>query len=316
MKLAFMTLGAFALLGAPWLLGSSYTLNMATQLLIAALFAASLNLLLGYGGLFSFGHGALFGSAAYFGALALTKYGLGPLPTAVLTVLGVVVLSGLMGAIALRATGIGLAMITLALGQVAWGLAYRWVDMTNGENGIGGIQRPVLFGHNLADPRAFYIAVLACVTVLLWALKRLIESPYGASLRGARDQSVRMSALGYNVWLVRWLAFLYAGAVAGVAGLLFLYYHRFISPHALALGESAEVLLMVVSGGAGTFAGPLVGAALVLLIKNVASSYFDSWQLMLGMLFLFVVVFTPDGLVPGAGRLIKRLRGAKDGRAA
>lgn len=316
MKTGLSLLGALALFGLPWLLDSNYALNMATQLLIAALFAASLNLLLGYGGLFSFGHGALFGSAAYIGALAMTKFGFTPIATALATVVGVVVLSGLMGAIALRATGIGLAMITLALGQVAWGLAYRWVSMTNGENGISGIQRPALFGLDLANAANFYALVLVCVLALLWGLKRLIDSPFGASLRGARDQERRMSALGYNVWLIRWLAFLYAGVAAGVAGLLFLYYHRFISPHALSLGESAEVLLMVVSGGAGTFAGPLIGAALVLLIKNVASSYIESWQLLLGAMFLFVVVVSPDGLVPGAQRLINRLRGVKNPHAS
>jgi branched-chain amino acid transport system permease protein len=117
-----------------------------------------------------------------------------------------------------------------------------------------------------------------------------------------------MSALGHDVWLVRWLAFLYAGVLAGIAGLMFLYYHRFVSPQLLSLGESAEVLLMVVSGGPGTFAGPLVGAALVLLIKNVASSYIESWQMLLGVMFLLVVVATPDGLVPGFARLWWGLR--------
>jgi branched-chain amino acid transport system permease protein len=301
-------LGTVLLVAAPWLLGSNYAVNLATQVLIAALFASSLNLLLGYGGLFSFGHNALFGGAAYIGALALTKFGLSPLAATAVALLSVLLLSAIIGAIALRATGIGLAMITLALGQVVWGLAYRWVSMTNGENGIGGIQRPTLPGIDLNHPWQFYWVVLGGTVALLWLLKRLIDSPYGASLRGTRDQARRMSALGHNVWLLRWLAFLYAGVLAGIAGLMFLWYHRFVSPHMLSLGESAEVLLMVVSGGAGTFAGPLVGATVVVLIKNVASSFIESWQILLGALFLFVVVATPDGLVPGCKSLFRRWR--------
>jgi branched-chain amino acid transport system permease protein len=305
---ALHVLGVISLAAAPWVLGSNYAINMATQVLIAALFASSLNLLLGYGGLFSFGHNAMFGGAAYIAALALTKFGLSPLAATGAALLGVLLLSAVIGAIALRATGIGLAMITLALGQVVWGLAYRWVSMTNGENGIGGIQRPTLPGIDLNHPRQFYWTVLCCTFALLWALKRLVDSPYGASLRGTRDQARRMGALGHDVWLIRWLAFLYAGVLAGVAGLMFLWYHRFVSPHVLSLGESAEVLLMVVSGGAGTFAGPLVGAAIVVLIKNVASSFIESWQILLGALFLFVVVATPDGLVPGCRNVLGRWR--------
>ena len=308
MKLRIL-LALLLLAAAPWLLGSDYAINIATQILIAALFASSLNLLLGYGGLFSFGHGAVFGGAAYMGALALTRYGLSPVATIVVVLLGVVALSAVIGAIALRANGIGLAMITLALGQVVWGIAYRWVDMTNGENGIGGIHRPPLPIIDLNSARHFYWTTALCTVILLWLLKRLIDSPYGACLRGTRDQPRRMSALGHNVWLVRWIAFLYAGILAGIAGLMFLYYHRFVSPQLLSLGESAEVLLMVVSGGSGTFTGPLVGAALVLLIKNVASSYVESWQMLLGVMFLVVVIATPDGLVPGCGRLWRRLQG-------
>lgn len=308
MKLRIL-LALLLLAAAPWLLGSDYAINIATQILIAALFASSLNLLLGYGGLFSFGHGAVFGGAAYMGALALTRYGFSPVATIVVVLLGVVALSAVIGAIALRANGIGLAMITLALGQVVWGIAYRWVDMTNGENGIGGIHRPSLPIIDLNSARHFYWTTALCTVILLWLLKRLIDSSYGACLRGTRDQPRRMSALGHNVWLVRWMAFLYAGVLAGVAGLMFLYYHRFVSPQLLSLGESAEVLLMVVSGGSGTFTGPLVGAALVLLIKNVASSYVESWQMLLGVMFLVVVIATPDGLVPGCGRLWRRLQG-------
>ncbi|MES2116083.1 MAG: branched-chain amino acid ABC transporter permease [Pseudomonadota bacterium] len=302
--------GLLLLAALPQLAGSDYLINLASQLLIAALFAASLNLVLGYGGLLSFGHTAFFGGAAYVAALATVRLGW-PAPAAALAgLLAAVVLAGGVGAIALRANGIGLAMITLALGQVCWGVAFRWVAVTEGENGIAGTQRPQLAGWSLDSPRAYYWLALAVTVFLLWLLKRLLASPYGASLRGTRDQARRMSALGYDVWLIRWLAFLYSGLMAGVAGLLFLYYHKFVSPHVLSLAESAEVLLMVVTGGAGTFWGPLVGAVIVMLFKNVASSYIESWLMLLGVLFVLIVLFMPDGVVPGLQRLLSRARAA------
>lgn len=302
--------GLLLLVALPWLAGSDYVVNLASQLLIAALFATSLNLVLGYGGMLSFGHVAFFGGAAYVAALTTVRLGW-QAPAAVLAgLLAAVLLAGVIGAIALRAHGIGLAMITLALGQVCWGVAFRWVAVTDGENGIAGTQRPALAGWDLDRPRAYYWLALAVTVLLLWLLKRLLASPYGASLRGTRDQARRMSALGYDVWLIRWLAFLYSGLMAGVAGLLFLYYHKFVSPHVLSLAESAEVLLMVVTGGAGTFWGPLVGAAIVMLFKNVASSYIESWLLLLGVLFVLIVLFVPDGVVPGLQRLLSRVRAA------
>lgn len=290
----------------PQMVRSDYVVNLLTQMLIAALFAASLNLVLGYGGLLSFGHTAFFGGAAYVTALAFAKFGFSHLAAAIWGIAAAVLIAGIVGAIALRAAGIGLAMITLALGQVCWGVAFRWVAMTEGENGISGMTRPMPWGIDLDKPALFYVFVLSVTVVLLVLLSRLIASPYGASLRGTRDQPRRMSALGYDVWMIRWLAFVYSGLMAGIAGLLFLYYHKFISPHVLSLTESAEVLLMVVTGGAGTFWGPLVGAFIVMLFKNVASSYVESWLMLLGALFVCIVVFVPDGIVPGLARILRR----------
>ena len=112
-----------------------------------------------------------------------------------------------------------------------------------------------------------------------------------------------MSALGYNVWLIRWITFVVSGVLGGVAGLMYVYYHQFISPHSLALANSAEMLLMVIAGGAGTLSGPVVGAALVLLLKNVASGYVDRWVMLLGTVFILIVMFLPGGIVAGLARL-------------
>ena len=115
-----------------------------------------------------------------------------------------------------------------------------------------------------------------------------------------------MNALGYHVWMIRFVAFLFSGLWTGVAGLLYLYYHQFVSPQAVALTASAEALLMVISGGTGTLLGPVVGAGLVVVVKNVASAYVERWNFVLGAIFVLIVVFMPDGLVPGLTRLARR----------
>ena len=132
-----------------------------------------------------------------------------------------------------------------------------------------------------------------------------VRSPFGATLCGTRDQPRRMNALGYHVWLIRFCAFMFSGLLTCVAGILFVYYNQFISPQTLALTASAEALLMVISGGAGTLLGPIVGAALVVIMKNVVSAYIERWNFMLGAIFVAIVIFMPEGLVPGAARLLR-----------
>jgi branched-chain amino acid transport system permease protein len=130
-----------------------------------------------------------------------------------------------------------------------------------------------------------------------------VRSPFGASLRGTRDQARRMNALGYNVWLIRFLAILLSGFWTGISGLLFIYYNQFISPQVAALTTSAEVLLMVISGGTATLLGPIAGAAIVVIMKNVVSAYIERWNLVLGVIFVLIITFMPEGLVPGSVRL-------------
>jgi branched-chain amino acid transport system permease protein len=212
------------------------------------------------------------------------------------------VVAALFGLIALRASGISFLMITLALGQILWGIAYRWAGVTGGDNGLSGITRPHPFGLDLGPANHFYYFTLL-VFLLVWALIALwVRSPFGASIRGTRDQPRRMSALGFNVWLIRWITFTISGFFGAVAGLMYVYYQQFISPHSLALANSAEMLLMVIAGGPATLAGPVVGAALVVLLKNIASGYIDRWIMLLGFVFLFIVLFVPNGIVPGVAK--------------
>jgi branched-chain amino acid transport system permease protein len=135
-----------------------------------------------------------------------------------------------------------------------------------------------------------------------------MRSPFGASIRATRDQPRRMSALGFNVWLIRWITFVVSGFLGGVAGVMYVYYNQFISPHSLSLANSAEMLLMVIAGGPGTLVGPVLGAATVVMLKNLASGWIDRWLRLLGAFYVFIVLFVPGGLVAGFHRLGKRLR--------
>jgi branched-chain amino acid transport system permease protein len=302
-KRALFAVFFIVLLVLPFLTGSVYYTNLASQALIAALFALSLNLLVGYAGLVSLGHAGYLGLAAYTSGWLLTHLGWGHLGAAAVALVGTTVMAGIFGLIALRASGISFLMITLALGQILWGLAYRWTSVTGGDNGISGLTRPSPFGVNLGDPNHFYYFTLVIFLVVWAAIAIWVHSPFGASIRGTKDQPRRMSALGYNVWLIRWTSFVVSGFLGGVAGLMYLYYQQFISPHSLSLANSAEMLLMVIAGGPGTLSGPVVGAALVVLLKNVASAYIDRWTMLLGLVFIFIVMFVPGGIVAGLARL-------------
>src|SRR6201985_978741 len=262
--------GSFLL--PPFFAGDFY-INLASQILIAGIFALSLNLLVGFGGMTSLGH------ASYLGVIAL------------------------------RATGLGFLMITLALSQVLWGLAYRMSNVTNGDNGITGLTRPAPFGVSLDNPVSFYLFALIVAPLAFLMMAVFVSSAFGSSLKGVRDQPRRMAALGFNPWLIRWITFVYAGFWGGVSGLLFVYYNTYIHPTSLSTTSSAEALLGVIAGGSGTLGGPVAGAAIVLLLKNYASAYVERWNMLLGLVFLFIVLVMPAGVVPGLSKLMAKLHG-------
>jgi branched-chain amino acid transport system permease protein len=302
------TIGALALTVIPLIAGDFYV-NLGSQIFVAAIFAASLNLLVGYGGLTSLGHASWVGLASYTSAWLFLKMGAGHLITAPIALVGTTLIAGIFGWIALRATGLGFLMITLALSQVMWGTAYRWASVTNGDNGLAGLTRPAPFGIDLNGAAAFYYFTLIITAVSLWMIARFVNSPFGAALRGTRDQPRRMSALGYDVWLIRWITFVYSAFWGAVAGLLYVYYNKYIHPSALSLTNSAEGLLGVIAGGSGTLAGPVVGAAVVVIMKNYVSAYIERWNMLLGFVFVAIVLFVPDGIVPGLRRLWARWKG-------
>jgi branched-chain amino acid transport system permease protein len=286
----------------PFWLGHPYYINIASQILFWAVFALALNVLVGYAGLVSLGHAGLFGIAGYTAGLVLLA-GHGHVAAALGALVVGVLTAAVFAVLSLRATGIGFLMITLALGQILWGIAYRWAGLTGGDNGINLATRPAPFGVSLTTPSAFYYATLIVFLACLVSMAVFVRSPFGASVRGTRDQARRMNALGFNVWLIRFVAFLFSGFWAAAAGLLFVYYNQFISPQIVALQTSAEVLLMVISGGTATLLGPIAGAAIVVIMKNVVSAYLERWNMVLGIIFVAIITFMPEGLVPGSVRL-------------
>jgi branched-chain amino acid transport system permease protein len=281
---------------APFL--PSYPLTLLTQAAIVAVFAMSLDVLLGYTGLPSLGHAAYFGIAAYAVGILSTERRIGFVGCLLAGVLLATAAAALFGLLAIRATGTYFLMITLALGMVVWGLAFRWVSLTKGDNGITGVPRPDLgpLG-DVSPPLPFFYLALAALGVAWGLLGVLVRSPFGLGLKGIRESETRMQALGYNVWLHKYLAFVISGLFAGFAGVLWAYYNGFVSPVDVQLVTSVEALLMVALGGPGTLAGPALGAASIVFLKNFVSVYTKRWLLILGAVYIGVILFAPRGVL-------------------
>ncbi|MBI2468841.1 MAG: branched-chain amino acid ABC transporter permease, partial [Candidatus Rokubacteria bacterium] len=265
-----------ALLGLSPPFLSSYLLTLFTQALIWAILAMSLDLLLGYAGLASLGHAAYLGLGAYSVGVLTTRYGAGFWVVLAAGVGLALVVAAVFGLVALRATGVYFLMITLALGMVVWGLAHRWVTLTQGDNGISNVPRPDFLSTwglpwSLARPLPFYYFTLVGFAIAFALLWIVVRSPFGQSLVGIRESESRMRTLGYHVWLHKYVGFVIAGGVGGFAGVFWGYYNGFVSPTDVELATSVEVLLMVALGGRGTLLGPAVGATVIVLLKNLVS---------------------------------------------
>lgn len=274
----------------------TYYLSLGTKILIFALFAMSLDLLIGYTGLASLGHAAFFGTGGYVVGLLVVR---GQVSEWIAFPAGIVIataLGALFALLALRARGSYFLMITLALAQVVWGIAFGWRTLTGGDDGLPGVKRPTFFV-SLADENSFYYFVLLMVGLSALALVAIVRSPFGHALRGIRESETRMLALGYNVWLHQFAAFVISAAFAGLAGALFVYNTRFVSPDILHVVRSAEVLIMVILGGVGTLLGPAIGAAVIILLEDFISSMTQRWLLILGIVYVVTTLFAPRGLI-------------------
>jgi branched-chain amino acid transport system permease protein len=279
---------------------TSFIILLATRALAFSILVMSLDLLLGFTGLASLGQAAYLGIGAYLTAILAARYqvGLGYdfWLVAASGMLGAAVLAALFGLLATRATGVYFLMITLALGQCVWGLAYRWNSLTGGDNGINLEHRPK-FGIDLANEVTFFYVVFGFCAVSLLVLYTIVRSPFGRSLVGIREREPRMKILGYNTWLHKYLAFIIAGAFGGLSGVLWAHTAGIVSPENVVLTTSVDALLMAVLGGAGTLVGGIIGASVVLFIREYLSTLVHWWQYVLGGVYVAVILYLPGGLM-------------------
>src|SRR5262245_49708537 len=284
-------------------------ITSATEVVVFAIACSALNILVGYTGLTSFGHGAWFGLAAYAAGLAQLKLFPGSLLFPVAVGLAVVaVLALAFGYVILRRRGVYFSLLTLALAAMLYTIAFRWTDVTGGENGLGGITRPRLVGVSLDDAFAFYGLVATvgfAVTYLLWRFHR---SPVGHVLVAIRENETRARFIGYQSNRYKLLAFVISATLTGLAGTLLLFNNRMTSADPISVAFSGELLAMVIIGGTRSFLGPALGALFFVIFRDYLSSMTENWLLYFGLLFVAFIVFSPTGLIGFGERLLAPLR--------
>jgi branched-chain amino acid transport system permease protein len=296
--------------------GNGFTSTLIVDMLVYAIVAMSLDFLGGYTGLISLGQAGFLGVGAYGVAIAEAHF---YSPWAAVGIgLGAVLALGLvLGVVAVRVKGISFVIITLAMGQVLWGLAFQWVGLSEGDNGIPVSILPSIGPYDLNNPLTLRMTVLVVFAVVALLLITFTRSPFGLSLRGIRSNETRLAALGYRTGLHRYLAWVIAVFFTGVAGVLYVFANSLISPTTMDFSANGFFVLMVVLGGLGSIWGPALGAVVIVLFQQELSIYLSRWQTLMGLTLIAVVLFSPGGLwgaLRAAGRrrdaLIARLQEA------
>lgn len=294
-----------ALLAAVPLLGEAYLIDLATEILVFILFALSLNVLIGYSGNISFGHAAYFAIGGYANAILLTTYQV-PLVIAMPVAVVLAMLAAMFVAwFCTRLTDIYFAMLTLAFSMLIWAIAFKWRDVTHGDDGFVGVTVPAFL-----DDRVpffyFTLAVVAAGTGLLWLI---CHSAFGKVLVAVRENRTRAGFVGVDTRRMRWTAFVVAGTFAGIAGAVFAMYNRGMYVENAFWTQSAQVLIMVLLGGMYSFFGPAIGAAALYLLERFTNEYTEYWPTVLGLILLVILMFLPEGLVGLAQKVRNKLAG-------
>ncbi|OGA78585.1 MAG: hypothetical protein A3G81_04805 [Betaproteobacteria bacterium RIFCSPLOWO2_12_FULL_65_14] len=270
---------------------------IATEIWIFAIFGLGLNLLLGYTGMLSFGQSTFFGSAAYVAGWLLKHYGINVLAALGIGV-GVGALSALLvGYLCVQRSGLYFIMLTFALNQLFYFIAYQWTTVTGGEDGMPGIPRPVLLGLDFQDPLMYYAFVVVLFLASLWLMKRIVESPLGKILQAIRENEVRAEAVGYHVPRFKLLAFVLAGAFSGLAGVLYAMLFGIVPLEAIGFVFSGNVVFATLIGGSGSLYGPIIGSFVFIWLSESVSTMWARWPLLLGVAFVIVVLFLRGGVV-------------------
>jgi branched-chain amino acid transport system permease protein len=219
-------------------------------------------------------------------------------------------LLALMFGIAVRTRGVYFILTTIALGYIVWGVALRWSSFTGGDNGVTNVPFPALGGLRIDSHAEYYYFVLAVMVACVLAYRVLVSSPFGLALRGIKGSESRMRSLGCATGLHLYAAFVLSGAVASLAGVLYVYYNRFVNPVAASFPNSVEATLMAIVGGSGTIFGPFIGAVVILGLRNWVSSFFELYATVMGVVFIATVLWAPEGIVG----LVNRLRARRSAR--
>jgi ABC-type branched-subunit amino acid transport system ATPase component/ABC-type branched-subunit amino acid transport system permease subunit len=305
-----LLISAFTLIVLPpVLLALGLTMTSATEVVVYAMACMALNILVGHTGLVSFGHGAWFGLAAYAAALIqrnlLHDSFFGP---AIAGVLIVTAVATAFGFLILRRRGVYFSLLTLALAAMLYAVSFRWTEVTGGENGLGGITRPTLFGFNLESSAVYYWLVAAIAFAVLVLLWRFHHSTVGTVLVAIRENEQRARFLGYPTGRYKLLAFVLSAGITGLAGILLLYQNRMTSADPISVSFSGDLLAMVVIGGMRSFLGPALGALFFILFREFLGIYTENWLFWFGLVFVAFIVFSPTGLVGVGERLMAPFR--------
>jgi branched-chain amino acid transport system permease protein len=300
------------LLSLPFAAGPFWT-GLATQMMIFGLLALSVDLLLGHAGLFSLTHASFFAVSAYTVAILQVRYNV---PTALAAPAGIVAgtLLALVFGLAVRTRGVYFILITIAFGYVVWGVTHRWSSFTGGDNGVTNVPFPAIGAAAITSHTQYYYVVLAAVILCGLGYRLLIRSPFGLGLRGIKASETRMQSLGYRTSLHLYAAFALSGALASFAGVLYVYYNKFVNPVAASFPISVEAALMAIVGGSGTIIGPFIGAGVVLGLRNWVSSFVEMHHAIMGVVFIATVLWAPQGLVGLAAQLRARLARRGEGK--
>jgi branched-chain amino acid transport system permease protein len=291
-----------ALLAAVVLLPLVVRPAIASEIWIFAIFGLGLNLLMGYTGLLSFGQSTFFGSAAYVAGYLLKHYGINVFLALGLGVGVGAVSAALVGYLCVQRSGIYFIMLTFALNQLFYFIAYQWTSVTGGEDGMPGITRPELLGIDFKDPLNYYIFVSILFLISLWLMRRVVESPLGKILQAIRENEVRAEAVGYNAPRFKLLAFVIGGAFSGLAGVLYAMLFGIVPLEAIGFVTSGNVVFATLIGGSGSLYGPIIGAFVFIWLSESVSTLWARWPLLLGLAFVIVVMFFRGGVVEAWSR--------------
>lgn len=298
---------------APWYL-DIINLRMITEVLYYGLFAISLCLVTGYGGKVSFGHAAYFGVGAYIAGLSLLHIeNIGVISVLMLSGLGAGILGAFFSIFLIRVTGTYYAMLTMAFGQLVYGIALKWRSVTGGDDGLGGfsvppIHIPFFSGIDLSDTSNFYWFTMAVVGLLYLAVWHLTRTPFGTSVILLRENEERAQFIGHNTTATRFFLFTVSSVIAGVSGGLFALFQGFVSTSSVDIVKSLDCLMMMMIGGMNHLLGPLAGSLFIVLVGDRLSRLTDTWEFYIGIVFILMMLFFRGGLIAIVQSVFSRLK--------